>query len=309
MNLDFTVSTSFFFYGMIGIFFFLAGFIYLGKRYFKRLSEAHLAGEVTKRKYASPIIGRNKYPDVNVFRASTTYLKMGLLVALLMTVLAMNVTTFEEKIDIPENALVLTEEFEIEPPRTSEPPPPPPPPPPPVIEEVPNEEFIEEDEVAFLDQSIDENTEVAYVPPPVVEKKETAPPPPPPDEVEIEEIFKVVEEMPRFPGCDNLGDKIATKKCADQKMLTFIYKHISYPPIARENGVDGTVVIQFVVNTKGEIKNARIVRDIGAQCGAEALRVVNLMNEKAGLWTPGKQRGKNVKVQFNLPVKFKLESV
>ena len=86
-----------------------------------------------------------------------------------------------------------------------------------------------------------------------------------------------------------------------------MYSGMNYPPIARENGVEGTVVIQFVVEKDGTIKDARTVRDIGAQCGAEALRVVNLMNTKGKKWTPGKQRGKSVRVQFNLPVKFRLE--
>ena len=130
----------------------------------------------------------------------------------------------------------------------------------------------------------------------------------PPPEPEVEEIFKVVEQMPRFPGYESeAGDNRAKKACADKKMLEFIYKNIKYPAIARENGVEGTVVIQFVVEKDGSISGARTVRDIGAQCGSEALRVVNLMNSQGKKWTPGKQRGKSVKVQFNLPVKFRLE--
>lgn len=125
----------------------------------------------------------------------------------------------------------------------------------------------------------------------------------------MEEIFKVVEEMPRFPApeCENLSTMQEKKQCADRKMLEFIYKNIKYPAIARENGVEGTVVIQFVVDTDGSINDAKVVRDIGAQCGQEALRVVNLMNEEGLSWVPGRQRGRAVKVQFNLPVKFRLE--
>jgi protein TonB len=92
-----------------------------------------------------------------------------------------------------------------------------------------------------------------------------------------------------------------------RKMLEFIYKNIKYPAIARENGVEGTVVVQFVVEKDGSIANAKVVRDIGAQCGQEAMRVVQMMNQKGLKWTPGKQRGRPVKVQFNLPVKFRLE--
>lgn len=86
-------------------------------------------------------------------------------------------------------------------------------------------------------------------------------------------------------------------------MLQFIYSNIKYPAIARENGVEGTVYVKFVVEKDGKITNAEIVRDIGAGCGQEALRVVGLMPE----WEPGKQRGRPVRVQFNLPVKYKLE--
>lgn len=114
--------------------------------------------------------------------------------------------------------------------------------------------------------------------------------------------------MPRFPGCENeAGDNNAKKACADKKMLEFIYKNIKYPAIARENGVEGTCVIRFVVEKDGSIKDPQIVRDIGAGCGDESLRVVQLMNTMGEKWTPGKQRGRSVRVQFNLPVKFKLE--
>lgn len=143
-------------------------------------------------------------------------------------------------------------------------------------------------------------------------RNENKPPPPPPpapagSESELDQIFKVVEQMPRFPGCENeAGDNKVKKACADKKMLAFLYKHINYPAIARENGVEGTVVIQFVVEKNGSISGAKVVRDIGAQCGREALRVVNLMNSQGKRWIPGKQRGKSVKVQFNLPIKFRL---
>jgi len=125
----------------------------------------------------------------------------------------------------------------------------------------------------------------------------------------VEEIYKVVEKMPRFfsQECEELeGDNRTKKACADKKMLEFVYKNVKYPAIARKNGVEGTVVVQFVVEKDGSITGARTIRDIGAQCGAEALRVINLMNDFHS-WTPGIQRGKRVKVQFNLPIKFKLE--
>ena len=71
--------------------------------------------------------------------------------------------------------------------------------------------------------------------------------------------------MPRFPGCEDKGSAAEKKQCADKKMLEFIYKNIKYPAIARENGVEGTCVIQFVVEKDGAIADAKVVRDIGAQ--------------------------------------------
>ncbi len=250
---------------------------------------------------------RNKYPEADVFRLSPTFFNLGLAISVGITVLALGWTQYEKTVDVSSYMDTLEEEIEVEPPRTAEPPPPPPPPPPPVIQEVPDETVIE-DQPEFVDQSMDE--EVVQEAPKAVENKPAPPPPPPPpppaEDTDVE-IFKVVEEMPRFPGCENEATTEAKKACADKKMLEFIYKNIKYPAIARENGVEGTAVITFVVEKDGSVKDARIVRDIGAQCGQEALRVVNMMNESNLKWTPGKQRGRSVRVQFNLPVRFKLE--
>ena len=279
----------------------LIGLIYVMRSYFNKQSSESLA-----QKYAdTPALDvRNKYPEADSFRLSGTFFNLGLAMAIGLAALAFGVTQYEEKVLIPDGALEMDEDIEIEPPRTAEPPPPPPPPPPPVIQAVPDE--LVEEETTFEDASIDEET-VVERPAPVAEKAPPPPPPPPPP-VEETEIFKVVEQMPRFPGCENAGGTEAEKKqCADKKMLEFIYKNIKYPAIARENGVEGTAVITFVVEKDGKVSDVQIVRDIGAQCGSEAMRVVNLMNEQGIKWTPGKQRGRPVRVQFNLPVKFKLE--
>lgn len=119
-----------------------------------------------------------------------------------------------------------------------------------------------------------------------------------------EEVFTIVEEMPRFAGCEDIEGKDSEKKvCAEKKMLEFIYSNIKYPPLAREKNIDGTVVIRFVVDEKGNVIQPKVVRDIGGGCGREGLRVV----QKMPAFTPGKQRGKVVKVQFSLPIHFKLE--
>ena len=117
------------------------------------------------------------------------------------------------------------------------------------------------------------------------------------------EIFKVVEQFPHFPGCEEITNQKAKKGCSQEKMLQYLFENLNYPVVARTNGVEGTVVITFVVEKDGSISNAEILREIGAGCGTEALRVVNTMPK----WNPGKQEGKPVRVQFNIPVRFKLE--
>lgn len=135
----------------------------------------------------------------------------------------------------------------------------------------------------------------------VSEPKPTATAPPPPEENE-EEIYKVVQVQPAFPGCDNETEPRERKTCAEINMLKFIYSNVKYPDEARASKIEGTVYVKFVVEKDGRITDAELVRDIGGGCGDEALRVVNMMP----IWTPGTQDGNPVRVQFNLPVKFKL---
>lgn len=116
------------------------------------------------------------------------------------------------------------------------------------------------------------------------------------------EIFKVVEEMPRFPGCEREHlTKPEKEACATNLLLAYLNKNLRYPSFALDNGIEGTVVIGFVVEPDGTISNAKIVRDIGGGCGEEALRVVKAMPA----WRPGMQSGRAVRVQFNLPVRFR----
>jgi TonB family protein len=120
---------------------------------------------------------------------------------------------------------------------------------------------------------------------------------------EQDKVLKVVEVQPTFPGCEEMGDRKSEKICADEKMLTFIYGNIKYPAEARAAKVQGMVVITFVVEKDGTITHATITRDIGKGCGEEALKVVESMPK----WNPGLQRGEPVRVQYNIPIKFKLE--
>ena len=127
------------------------------------------------------------------------------------------------------------------------------------------------------------------------------------DRTSQDEVFKVVEEMPRFPGCEEEGfTKDEKDSCAREKMLTFIYSNIKYPKDARVKGVEGTCVVQFNIGKIGDIQDVKVIRDIGAGCGDEAARVVELMNGIDSKWIPGKQRGKAVKVQYVLPIKYRL---
>ncbi|AEE51097.1 TonB family protein [Haliscomenobacter hydrossis] len=114
----------------------------------------------------------------------------------------------------------------------------------------------------------------------VIEKKAEAP----------KEVFKVVEQMPSYPG--GQGD-----------LLKFLGTNINYPKAAKDAGIEGMVVIQYIIEKDGSISNAKVVKGIGAGCDEEALRVVNAMPN----WVAGKQRGQAVPVQFNLPIRFKLD--
>jgi protein TonB len=117
--------------------------------------------------------------------------------------------------------------------------------------------------------------------------KEQSPPPPPPQKKE--EVFNFVQVLPQFPG-------------GEAQLQQFLVNNINYPFIASENGIQGTVVIQFVIDKEGNITEPVILRDIGGGCGEEALRVVGLMPK----WIPGEQQGKKVAVRYTLPVRFKL---
>ncbi|MCB0685787.1 MAG: energy transducer TonB, partial [Saprospiraceae bacterium] len=169
------------------------------------------------------------------------------------------------------------------------------------------EEISDEISLELLDERIEETEGLV---------KRTAnnsrfilPPAPPVPELEEPEIpVWFAEQMPRFPGCEDLQlTDEELRICADKALLQFVNSHIKYPVVARENGIEGTVVIRFVVNKDGSITNIAILRDIAGDCGLEAQRVVQLMHDLKIKWIPGRQGGRNVPVQFSLPVKFQLQ--
>jgi len=120
-----------------------------------------------------------------------------------------------------------------------------------------------------------------------------------------ESIYRIVDEMPRFPGCENSDKPTALKNaCAKDKLVSFIASELRYPEEAAAEGLEGMVLVSFVVSENGDIMLPEIKRDIGGKCGEEALRVVSLMPK----WIPGVHEGETVKVRFNLPINFRLQN-
>ena len=118
-----------------------------------------------------------------------------------------------------------------------------------------------------------------------------------------EEEFSEVDKMPRFQGCENDDlDKEQLSDCSNKNLIAFVSKNIVYPMLARELGIEGKVMIKFVVDERGKVTNAEIEKNIYAGCGKEALRIVNMMPD----WTPGTFKEKPVRVLLRLPVSFKL---
>lgn len=231
------------------------------------------------------------------------HFQIGLCAALFFSLTCLNWTVIDDKSHEPPNIYVPEDIFEIDaPPRTKEAKPIPPPPPP-----VVSNFITDEDPPKIFDIEPTPKPEPVTVPQNAV-VKQPAPPvaPPPPPVIKVSDkpdFFKIVEEMPRFGDCSGLKTKEERKACSDKSMMEFMYSKIKYPAIARENGIEGMVVIQFLIDKKGKILNAKVVREIGGGCGKEALRIVNEMPA----WSPGKQRNEPVKVLFNLPIKFQLD--
>lgn len=104
-----------------------------------------------------------------------------------------------------------------------------------------------------------------------------------------EEIFQVVESMPEFPGGMN-------------ELMAYLKKNIKYPRMAQDRGIQGTCVIEFVVNRDGSIVEPKVIKPVDNECDQEALRVIKAMPK----WKPGMQRGKPVRVRYTVPVAFRL---
>lgn len=221
-----------------------------------------------------------KSPKADLESKRGIFLEIGLIIALAVVLLAFNYRSYERSgglnlqvqvDDTPEEIIPITKQ-EVKPP------PPPPPKQVTVINIVKDDVEVEDD--IEIDVEADQETEVEDFTP-IVEDEE---------EVQEMEIFTVVESMPTYPG-------------GDAARMKFLQENIKYPQMARESGIQGTVYVTFVVEPDGSVSDVRVLRGIGGGCDEEAVRVIKAMPK----WIPGKQRGKPVRVQFNMPIKFTLQ--
>jgi len=207
------------------------------------------------------------------------FFEIGIIVTLLVVLFAFEYKSYEktsydiyqrEFVDIAEEIVPITEQ-KVKPP---------PPPPKQTTNITIVEDDVEVDEEIEIDVEADDGTEmVEYIP---TEYEE--------EEIDEQEIFILVESQPEFPG-------------GSGELYKFLGDELNYPPIAREAGIQGKVFVNFVVEKDGSITNIVILRGIGGGCDEESVRIVKMMPK----WTPGKQRGRPVRVSFNLPVKFTLK--
>lgn len=207
------------------------------------------------------------------------FLQLGLVVVLALVYMAFEWTTGENLENTLGN-LVQDEAFEEEIVNTFRenlPPPPPPPPAAPEVLEIHEDDEVIEEDLFIPDTETDEDTKINIV---VVEEEE-----------EVEEVFNfyVLEDQPEFPG-------------GNDAITSWIAKNTTYPEIAKDNGITGKVFVQFVIGKDGSVTNVQVMRAVDPYLDKEAVRVVQSMPK----WKPGKQRGKPVKVSFQVPINFKL---
>ena len=209
------------------------------------------------------------------------YVLMGFIFVLSLCYVALEWTEREvTKYEVTDTEFLFEEEVEIQ--QTTQETPPPPPPP--AVQEVEVLNVVEDN---VETESIEINTEDDKEAEVVI----AAPVEAPVEEEEEEVVFVVVESMPEFPG-------------GQQALFKYLAENVKYPVIAQENGIQGRVICQFVVNKDGKIVDVEVVRSGGdPSLDKEAVRVIKSMPN----WKAGKQRGKAVRVKYTLPVNFKLQ--
>ena len=224
-----------------------------------------------------------KSPKADLEGRKSTWLLVGYVVVLAFMFVAFEWTQRDVKIDTSQAVADVVFEEEIIPiTETPEQAAPPPPEAPKVAEllEIVDDKADIEETTTIINEDNQARVEVKYVPVTVVE-----------EEPEEQTIFEVVEQMPEFPNGGMAG------------LMQFLSKNIKYPTIAQENGTQGRVTVQFVVNKDGSIVDAKVIRGVDPYLDKEALRVIGTMPK----WKPGMQRGKPVRVKYTVPVMFRLQ--
>lgn len=228
-------------------------------------------------KRLKPNYSIRRKPEKNLRNYYTIFLEVGLILALLIVTALARVQFSTEKTELPvleEQEIIEMEEII----QTEQQQKVPPPPRPPVPVAVPNDEIIEDVQID-INAELDFNSTLELPPAPPEQAEEEK-------KEEEEDFFVIVEQMPELIGG-----------------LASLQKEIEYPENAVRANIEGRVYVQFVVNEKGEVENPRVMRGIGGGCDEEALRVV-----KTAKFKPGLQRGRPVRVQYNLPIIFRIKS-
>lgn len=225
-----------------------------------------------------------KTPKADLENKKSTWLLVGYVIVLAFMFIAFEWTKRDIKIDTSQAITDLVFEEEIIPiteqPEQAAPPPPPAAPPiAEILTIVEDDADVEETTIATSEET-NQAVEIKYVPVAVEE-----------EEPEEQTIFEVVEQMPEFPNGGMAG------------LMQYLSKNIKYPTIAQENGTQGRVTVQFVVNRDGSIVDAKVLRGVDPYLDKEAIRVISSMPK----WKPGMQRGKAVRVKYTVPVMFRLQ--
>lgn len=237
-----------------------------------------------------------KNPDLEIGRNSSLYFAIGLNVMLFLSWQALEHKTYDKEtvgIDVLNVDAELEEDIPIV--NMNTPPPPPPPPPPVVVEAITIVEDAEEVEETIIEST--EANQSDAVEERIVEVSDV-------DVEEVEEDvevpFAAIEHVPVFPGCEGLPQN-KMKDCFQQKVQEHVKKHFNYPQTALEMGIQGRVSVVFVIDSKGFTTNVRS-RGPDRILETEAERIIGILPKM----TPGKQRGKSVKVSYAVPIFFKL---
>ena len=229
-----------------------------------------------------------KNPKADLSQNSSLYFVAGLAFILLVSWQAIEWKTYEKSMygyealnveDDDDEDVPITEQIK------TPPPPPPPPPAPEVIEVVEDEEEVEE---TVIESTETDEDEIIHI----VEVEEV--------EEDIDVPFAVIEDVPIFPGCERVK-KSERRTCFQEKMNRHIRKNFRYPEIAQEMGIQGRVYVQFVIAKDGSITGVRM-RGPDKNLEKEAARIIG----KLPRMTPGKQRGRPVRVPFSIPITFRL---